>query len=53
MLGKNTTVLVVDDNMGTRALIQLALERLGYRTLVAVDGLSGLAIYKRRNLKLA
>ena len=42
------TVLVVDDNMGTRALIQIALERLGYQTLVAVDGMSGLAIYKRR-----
>ena len=47
MLPKNKTVLVVDDNMGTRALIQIALERLGYRTLVAVDGISGLAVYKR------
>lgn len=47
MLGQNKTVLVVDDNMGTRALIQLALERLGYRTLVAVDGASGLAVYKQ------
>lgn len=47
MLRQNKTVLVVDDNMGTRALIQLALERLGYRTLIAVDGISGLDVYKR------
>jgi len=47
MLDQNKTVLIVDDNMGTRALIQLALERLGYRTLVAVDGASGLDVYKR------
>ena len=48
--GHNELVLVVDDEEPIRKLAQRALERYGYRVLLAADGAEALSLYKpRRN----
>ena len=46
--GHNELVLVVDDEEPIRKLAQRALERYGYRVLLAADGVEALSIYKPR-----
>jgi len=44
--GDQEVILVVEDNAGLRGLADRHLERLGYRTISAADGVSALAIIK-------
>ncbi len=46
--GHNNLVLVVDDEEPIRKLAQKALERYGYRVLLAADGNEALSLYKPR-----
>ncbi len=46
--GHNNLVLVVDDEEPIRSLAQKALERYGYRVLLAADGNEALSLYKPR-----
>ncbi len=43
------TVLVVEDDEGTRGLVRLVLERAGYRVLLAGDGEEGAGVLERRH----
>lgn len=38
------TVLIVDDEAGFQTLLELVLQRAGYKTLVAGDGIEGLEL---------
>ena len=46
--GQNNLVLVVDDEEPIRKLAQRALERYGYRVLLAADGTEALSLYRPR-----
>lgn len=41
------TVLIVDDESGFQNLLELVLQRAGYQTLVAGDGLEGLEMIRK------
>ncbi len=45
--GGKETILFLEDDPGLRDTARRVLERLGYRVLVAADGLEGLAVYRR------
>ena len=45
-------VLIVDDEPGFRNVMARMLERLGFSTLVAEDGVQGLELVKRENPSL-
>jgi PAS domain S-box-containing protein len=45
--GGNETILLLEDDHGLRDTARRVLERLGYRVLVAADGVAGLALYRR------
>jgi CheY-like chemotaxis protein len=42
------TVLVVEDDRCTRALLAMILERQGYQIITAEDGMAGLAAFEQR-----
>ena len=46
------TVLVIEDDQNTAALVTLYLEREGFRTLTAGDGPAGLALARRHQPNL-
>ena len=48
-----TTILVVDDDRTVRTLMQIALERAGYRVLVAADGEEGLHVFRQHRDRIA
>jgi CheY-like chemotaxis protein len=43
---RSGTILVVDDEDGVRSVARLALERQGFKVLVAKDGIEGIEIYR-------
>jgi two-component system chemotaxis sensor kinase CheA len=47
-----TTVLVVEDSVTSRALLQSILERAGYRVLTANDGMEAFAILKQQEFDI-
>jgi CheY-like chemotaxis protein len=50
--GHNNLVLVVDDEEPIRKLAQRALERYGYRVLLAADGTEALSLYRPRQKEI-
>ena len=46
--GTGETILIIDDDENVRALLKLMLEPLKYKTLSAIDGKSGIEIYKKK-----
>jgi CheY-like chemotaxis protein len=46
-VGGNETILLLEDDHSLRDTARRVLERLGYRVLVAADGVEGLALYRR------
>jgi len=46
LLGGSETILLVEDDEGTRRLVALVLERLGYTVLDAPLGVDALSLYK-------
>jgi two-component system, cell cycle sensor histidine kinase and response regulator CckA len=51
--GRGETVLVADDEPMVRSLAGNALERQGYRVLLAADGLEAVEMFRRENGKVA
>ena len=47
------TILIVDDDCTIRTLMQTALERDGYRVLVAADGEEGLHVFRQHRDRIA
>lgn len=45
--GGNETILVIDDETAVRVLLAAALERAGYRALVASTGVEGIEVFRR------
>ena len=50
--GHNELILVVDDEEPIRRLVQKALERFGYRVLLATDGVEAVSIYRARQKEI-
>ncbi len=46
--GKGELILVVDDEIGVRAITQQTLEAFGYRVVTATDGADAVGVYGRR-----
>jgi CheY-like chemotaxis protein len=46
------TVLVVDDENAVRDVARLLLESLGFRTLLASDGIEALAVYRKHRAQI-
>jgi len=44
--GSGPTLLLIDDELQVRQVVQRQLERLGYRVIAASDGLGGLALLR-------
>lgn len=42
-------ILIIDDNLDLLHVVAVALERIGYRVLLAADGLTGLEMFRRHN----
>ncbi|MBU0496143.1 MAG: PAS domain S-box protein [Chloroflexi bacterium] len=51
--GRGETVLVVEDDVTTRAVLRDALEDLNYRVLEAANGQEALAVFERRGGEIA
>lgn len=51
--GMGQLVLIVDDEADVREITQFALEKAGYRTLIAVDGTDGIAVFADNREELA
>jgi len=51
--GKGQLILIVDDEADVREITQFALEKAGYRTLIAADGAEGIATFADNREKLA
>jgi two-component system, chemotaxis family, sensor kinase CheA len=49
---KEKTVLVVEDSVTSRALLQTILERAGYRVMTAADGIEAFAILKEHQFDI-
>ncbi|HEV7663534.1 MAG TPA: response regulator transcription factor [Chloroflexota bacterium] len=52
VLGATITILVIDDDRRYRDLVQMNLQRQGYRVILAQDGLGGLNAAERERPKL-
>src|SRR4030081_2388720 len=52
MVASRTSILVIDDDRRYRDLIQMNLQRQGYRVVLAADGLSGLNAAERERPQL-
>ena len=52
MLEEDCDVLVVDDQLGVRLLLSVALKEQGYKVSVAANGSEGVELAKKLNPKL-
>jgi PAS domain S-box-containing protein len=50
--GGNETILLIDDDRGLRDTATRVLEHLGYRVMVAEDGVAGVALYRRHRREI-
>jgi two-component system cell cycle sensor histidine kinase/response regulator CckA len=51
--GNGELILIVDDEDNVRSIAQQTLEAMGYRTLVAANGMEAVAIYSKRGSEIA
>ncbi|MDP9169602.1 MAG: ATP-binding protein [Acidobacteriota bacterium] len=52
-LGGTETILVADDDEGIRRMTRLALERLGYKVLLAENGKDAVEVFRRHQKEIA
>jgi len=45
----NTKILIVDDDLNISELLRLCLEKEGYDTIIANDGLSAISMFKSKH----
>ena len=51
--GQGETILVIDDEMDVREVVQALLESYGYRVLLASDGVEGISLYSQHRAIIA
>ena len=50
---RSGTVLIIDDDMAVREVLQALLNQKGFRTLAAADGTSGVALYQEHRSEIS